>query len=203
MLEERRQFEPLLEALLAELVVTHAVGQARHQLGLDAVPADDRNRDALRFLEDCRKGPSPRWCAQPPRLAWSNASLKSSLVDGAMRKSRPGVHGSSRRWSSSAWRISCGFSSRSRITWPNMSHSHLREPKTHVLVGQQCCSGGELHRGRGQPRAQPTQPACSAGCRSPPRRPPSQTQILSLRHPSALASTRPPKLNRVENRGIG
>ena len=55
-LEERRQFEALLQTLLAELVVAHAVGQARHQsFGLDAVAADDRDRDALRFLKDCRK----------------------------------------------------------------------------------------------------------------------------------------------------
>jgi hypothetical protein len=37
-LEERRQLEALLEALLAQLVVAHARGQPRHQgLGLDAV----------------------------------------------------------------------------------------------------------------------------------------------------------------------
>ena len=55
-LEERRQLEALLQALLAQLVVAHPRRQPRHQrLGLDAVTADDRDRDALRLFEDRRE----------------------------------------------------------------------------------------------------------------------------------------------------
>ena len=52
-LEERRQLEALLEALLAHLVVAHPRRQARDQRRrLDAVLTDDRNGNALRLLED-------------------------------------------------------------------------------------------------------------------------------------------------------
>jgi hypothetical protein len=53
MLEERRQFEPLLEPLFAELVVAHPRGKTGDErFGLDAVTPDDRDRNALRFLEN-------------------------------------------------------------------------------------------------------------------------------------------------------
>ena len=52
-LEERRQLEALLQPLLAQLVIAHPRRQPRHErLGLDAVAADDRDRDALRLFED-------------------------------------------------------------------------------------------------------------------------------------------------------
>ena len=47
--QERRQLEPLAELLLAQLVIAHAGGDARHQrVGLDAVPADDGHRHRRR-----------------------------------------------------------------------------------------------------------------------------------------------------------
>ena len=55
-LEERRQLEALLQPLLAQLVVAHPRGEPRHErFRLDAVAADDRDRDALRLLEDRRE----------------------------------------------------------------------------------------------------------------------------------------------------
>ena len=54
--EERRQLEALLQPLLAQLVVAHPRGEPRDErLRLDAVAADDRNRDALRLFEDRRE----------------------------------------------------------------------------------------------------------------------------------------------------
>jgi hypothetical protein len=56
MFEERRQLEALLHALLAQLVVAHARGETRDErLRLDAVPANDRNRNPLRLFEDGRE----------------------------------------------------------------------------------------------------------------------------------------------------
>ena len=56
MLQERRQLEPLLQALLPELVIAHPRGKpGNERLRLDAVPADDRDGDALSLLEDRRK----------------------------------------------------------------------------------------------------------------------------------------------------
>ena len=53
MLEERRQLEALLQPLLAQFHVAHPRGESRHQhLRLDAVAPQDRDRHALRFLED-------------------------------------------------------------------------------------------------------------------------------------------------------
>ena len=55
-LEERRQLEALLQPLLAQLVVAHPRGQAADErFRLDAVAPDDRDRDALRLLEDRRE----------------------------------------------------------------------------------------------------------------------------------------------------
>ena len=59
------------------------------QLRLDAVPPDDRDRDALALLED--GGEEVHRLDRPggrARLAWWNASLKSSFVAGATRMSR-------------------------------------------------------------------------------------------------------------------
>ena len=51
-LEERRQLEPLLQPLFAQLQVAHARGQPRDEhVRLDAVAPQDRHRHALRFLE--------------------------------------------------------------------------------------------------------------------------------------------------------
>ena len=56
MFQERRQLEPLLQPLFAQLHVAHARGQPRDQhLGLDAVAAENRHRHALRFLEHGRE----------------------------------------------------------------------------------------------------------------------------------------------------
>ena len=53
MLQERRQLEPLAQTLLAQFVVPHPGGDARHEhLRLDAMTADDGNRNALALLED-------------------------------------------------------------------------------------------------------------------------------------------------------
>ena len=55
-LQERRQLEPLLQPLLAQLEVAHARVQARDEhVGLDAVAPQDRDRHALRFLEQRRE----------------------------------------------------------------------------------------------------------------------------------------------------
>jgi hypothetical protein len=55
-LEEGRQLEPLLHALFLQLVIPHPRGEPRDErLRFDAVAADDRHRDALRFLEDGRE----------------------------------------------------------------------------------------------------------------------------------------------------
>ena len=55
-LEERRQLEALAQPLLAQFVVAHPGGDARHEhLGLDAVAANDGNRNALALLEDRRE----------------------------------------------------------------------------------------------------------------------------------------------------
>ena len=55
-LEERRQLEALPQPLLAQLVVAHPGGDSRDEhLRLDAVTADDRDRNALAFLEDGRE----------------------------------------------------------------------------------------------------------------------------------------------------
>ena len=52
-LEKGRQLEALLQTLLPQLVIAHAVGQPRHErLRLDTVAADDRNRNPLRLFED-------------------------------------------------------------------------------------------------------------------------------------------------------
>ena len=70
-LEERRQLEALLQALLAQLVVAHARRQPRDErLGLDAVAADDRDGNALRLLEDRREeiGRFDRVAAGPARV---------------------------------------------------------------------------------------------------------------------------------------
>ena len=54
--EKRRQLEALLQPLFAQLVIAHAGRQTRHQrVGLDAVPADDRDGDPLRLFEDGRE----------------------------------------------------------------------------------------------------------------------------------------------------
>ena len=74
---------------------------------------------------------------RPQRLACSSASLNSSFVDGATRKSRPGTRGSSRRCSSSACRISWGF----RLEVAHHLAEHvpldLGERQADVLVGEQ------------------------------------------------------------------
>ena len=52
-LEERRQLEPLPQPLFAEFVVPHPGGNSRHKdLRLDAMAANDRDRNALALLED-------------------------------------------------------------------------------------------------------------------------------------------------------
>ena len=56
MLEERRQLEPLLQALFAQLHVAHfRVQPVREHFGLDAVAPDDRYGNALRFLKHRRE----------------------------------------------------------------------------------------------------------------------------------------------------
>ena len=55
-LQERRQLEPLLQSLLAQLEVAHPRIEARDQhVGLDAVPAQNRDRHALGFFEHGRE----------------------------------------------------------------------------------------------------------------------------------------------------
>ena len=55
-LEKRRQLEPLAQPLFAQLVVTHPRGDARNEhIGLNAMVANDGNRDALALLEDRRE----------------------------------------------------------------------------------------------------------------------------------------------------
>ena len=71
MLEERRQLETFAQALLAKLVVPHPCGDSRHEhLRLDAMTADDGNRDPLALLEDRRKqvGRFDRLAARPAGL---------------------------------------------------------------------------------------------------------------------------------------
>ena len=70
-LEERRQLETFAQALLAKLVVPHPGGDSRHEhLRLDAMTADDGNRDPLALLEDRRKqvGRLDRLAARPAGL---------------------------------------------------------------------------------------------------------------------------------------
>src|ERR1043166_8464199 len=55
-LEERRQLEPLAQALFTQLVVAHPRRDPRDEnSGLDAVVPDDRHRHALALLEDRRE----------------------------------------------------------------------------------------------------------------------------------------------------
>jgi hypothetical protein len=55
-LEEWRQLEALFQALFVQLVIPHARGEPRDQrFRLDAVAADDRNRNPLRLFEDGRE----------------------------------------------------------------------------------------------------------------------------------------------------
>ena len=55
-LQERRQLEPLLQALFLLLVIPHPGGQARDDhLGLDPLAPDDRHRHPLCFFEDRRE----------------------------------------------------------------------------------------------------------------------------------------------------
>jgi hypothetical protein len=83
-LEERRQLEALLQALLAELVVAHPRGRAGHErvgsmpwrrmidTGMPCVSSKNGREEVGRFDR-----------VRPQRLACSSASLNSSLVDGA------------------------------------------------------------------------------------------------------------------------
>ena len=91
-LEERRQLEALLQPLLAQLVIAHPRGEPRDQrLRLDAVAADDRDRECPASpRRSPRRDPVASIVWRPQRLACSSASLNSSFVDGATRRSRPG-----------------------------------------------------------------------------------------------------------------
>ncbi len=140
-LQERRQLEPLPQALLALLEVAHPRRDARHeQLGLDAVPPDDRHGNALALLEDRREQVD-----RLDRLAARAARVVERQLEQQLGRRRhaqcrgPANAGTIRRCSSSACRISCGFSSRSRITCANMSHSTCANArKTCSLVSSEC-----------------------------------------------------------------
>ena len=140
-LEERRQLEALLQPLLAQLVIAHPRGEPRDQrLGLDAVAADDRDRNALRLLEDGREE-----VRRLDRVAAAAAGVQQRQLEQQLGRRRdaqlaPGALGSSRRCSSSACRISWGFSSRSRMTWPNMSHSTWANARQTCSLVSSACS---------------------------------------------------------------
>ena len=89
-LQERRQLEALLEALLAQLDVAHP-RVSREESTSGSTPWRRRIETGTPWLSSktaaSRSPPSIDW--RPARLAWWSASLKTSLVAGETRSSRP------------------------------------------------------------------------------------------------------------------
>ena len=118
---------------------------------------------------------------RPDRLACSSASLKSSLVDGATRRSRP--RDARQQAQVLLERLQDLVRVELQVTHDLPEHVpfDLGERQADVLVGQQRrVRGGGPRPGRDRRHAQLTQPACSAGCRSLPRPSPSAARSVRL-----------------------